>query len=129
MFSMAFHPVPDDIDENGHVNNAVYVNWLQIIATAHWRAVATADMQARYFWIIQRHEIDYRRPCHLGETLTATTWGENPRGARFDRCTRITGPDNSIRAESRTIWALMDRTSNRPARVPPQVAALFTMTA
>lgn len=124
-FRVALSPDTDDIDENGHVNNAVYVRWLQEVATIHWRWVAPADMQARYFWIVQRHEIDYPRPCHLGEQLDAATWGENPRGARFDRCTRITGPDASLRVDARTTWVLMDVGTRRPARVPKALMALF----
>ena len=46
-----------DIDELGHVNNAVYVRWIQDIATAHWRAVAPASAQEDHIWVVVRHEI------------------------------------------------------------------------
>lgn len=124
---VALLAAPADIDENGHVNNAVYVRWLQEVATIHWRAVAAPEHQDRYFWIIHRHEIDYLRASHDGEALTATTWGENPRGARFDRRTRIAGPDGSIRVEARTTWVLMDRLLERPARVPKAMIADFLL--
>jgi acyl-CoA thioester hydrolase len=124
-FRLTIEPEAGDIDELGHVNNAVYVRWLQDIATTHWRAVAPVADQDRFIWVASRHEIDYRRPCHLGERLAAETWGENPRGARFDRCTRILGPDGTIRVEARTTWVLMDRALMRPARVPKAMAALF----
>jgi acyl-CoA thioester hydrolase len=126
-FRFGIEPEAGDIDELGHVNNAVYVRWLQDIATAHWRATASAQDQADYIWAVSRHEIDYRRPCHLGERLLAETWGENPRGARFDRCTRITGPDGTLRLEARTTWVLMDRALMRPARVPRAMAARFLL--
>ena len=116
---------PADIDENGHINNAVYVRWLQEVATIHWRAVAAPEHQERYFWVIHRHEIDYLRASHLGEELVAKTWGENPRGARFDRRTRINGPDGTVRVEARTTWVLMDRALARPARVPKSMMATF----
>jgi len=124
-FRMQIMPEAADIDELGHVNNAVIVRWLQAIATAHWAAVASADDVVRYIWVVSRHEIDYRRASLPGEVLQAETWGENARGARFDRCTTLTGPDDSVRVEARTTWVLMDRVSMRPARVPPAIAGLF----
>lgn len=126
-YAVPLAPEPSDIDENGHVNNAVYVRWLQDVATIHWKAVAAADHQTRFFWVIHRHVIDYLRASHLGELLTALTWGENPRGARFDRRTRITGPDGSVRVEACTTWVLMDREAARPARVPKSMAATFVL--
>jgi acyl-CoA thioester hydrolase len=122
---MALLAEPADIDANGHVNNIVYVRWLQEVATAHWAAVAPAEAQDRFVWVISRHEIDYRAASFAGEALQAETWGENPKGARFDRCTRITGPDGSLRVEARTTWVIMDREAGRPARLRPELVALF----
>jgi acyl-CoA thioester hydrolase len=124
-FRVTLVPTPADMDANGHVNNIVQVRWLQEVATAHWAAVAPAEAQARFLWVISRHEIDYRAPSFAGETLLAETWGENPKGARFDRCTRITGPDGSLRVEARTTWVIMDRELQRPARLRPELVALF----
>jgi acyl-CoA thioester hydrolase len=124
-FRVALRPQAADIDANGHVNNIVYVRWLQEVATAHWAAVAPADAQARFLWVISRHEIDYRHPSFAGETLLAETWGENPKGARFDRCTRIIGPEGKVRVEARTTWVIMDREAGRPARLRPELVALF----
>lgn len=124
-FRMALHPAPSDIDANGHVNNIVYVRWLQEVATAHWAAVAPAEAQARFLWVISRQEIDYRAASFLGEALEAETWGENPKGARFDRCTTIRGPDGSLRVEARTTWVIMDAALKRPARLRPELVALF----
>ncbi|MGL6042708.1 MAG: acyl-CoA thioesterase [Sandaracinobacteroides sp.] len=124
-FRMALRAEPDDIDANGHVNNAVAVRWLQEVATAHWYAVAPPADVARWFWVISRHEIDYLRASHLGETLEAETWGENPRGARFDRCTVLRGPEGDERVKARTTWVLMDRLLARPARVPKAMMGLF----
>lgn len=124
-YRLTISPAADDIDELGHVNNAVYVRWLQDIATVHWRAVADPADQARFQWIASRHEIDYLKPCLLGETLEAETWGENPRGARFDRCTVIRGAEGKRRVIARTTWVLLDRVLMRPARVPRSIIALF----
>ena len=40
-FELAISVAQADIDEHGHVNNVVYVRWVQEVATAHWRTAAT----------------------------------------------------------------------------------------
>jgi acyl-CoA thioester hydrolase len=115
-----------DIDELGHVNNAVWVRWIQEVAVAHWHAVASAEQHAAYVWMITRHEIDYRGNVRAGETVTAETWvPEPPKGARFDRHMRFTGADGRVKVEAVTTWALLDRASGRLLRVPEELAAPF----
>ncbi len=117
---------PADIDELGHVNNAVWVRWIQDLATAHWQAVAPADHIAAYIWVVTRHEIDYRGNVGPGERVTGETWvPESPKGARFDRHVRFTGADGKVKVEAVTTWALIDRASGRLARVREDIAAPF----
>ncbi|WP_448578377.1 acyl-CoA thioesterase [Thermaurantiacus sp.] len=124
-FRVPISPAAADIDALGHVNNAVYVRWLQEAGTAHWFRLASPQELERWIWLVARHEIDYRRPCHLGEALVAETWVDRPRGARFDRCVRILGPGDDVRAEARTTWVLVDRNSLRPARIPGDMIHRF----
>jgi acyl-CoA thioester hydrolase len=125
-FALTKTATPDDIDELGHVNNAVWVKWIQDIAVAHWAAVATAEQQDAFIWVVTRHEIDYRGNVALGETVTGETWvAEPPKGARFDRHVRFTGPDGKVKVEAVTTWALLDRASGRLLRVRPELAAPF----
>jgi acyl-CoA thioester hydrolase len=126
VFEMVRQPLAEDIDELGHVNNAVYVRWIQDVATAHWRAVADPAHVASVIWLVVRHEIDYRAPSHLGETLTIRTWVGTPKGARFDRHVEICGADGRARVQAVTTWALVDPKSRRPMRVTDAIAAPFT---
>lgn len=114
-----------DIDELGHVNNAVYLKWIQDVATAHWSAVAAPEHRDAYVWVVTRHEIDYLRQTQEGETLTLTTWVGTPKGARFDRHVEIVGADGQLRVKAITTWAIIDRASGRLARVRPDIAAPF----
>ncbi len=117
---------PDDIDELGHVNNAVWVRWIQDLAVAHWHALAAPEHHAAYLWVIVRHEIDYLRSLRVGESVTGRTWvAEAPRGARMDRHMEFVGDDGRPRVRAKTTWAVMDRASGRPVRVPPEVIAPF----
>ena len=115
-----------DIDELGHVNNAVWVKWIQDIAVAHWAAIATPDQQDAYIWVVTRHEIDYRGNVGPGETVTGETWvPEPPRGARFDRHVRFTDANGKVKVEAVSTWALLDRATGRLLRVRPELAAPF----
>jgi acyl-CoA thioester hydrolase len=116
----------EDIDELGHVNNAAWVRWIQDMATAHWHAVSAPAHVDAYVWVVIRHEIDYLRPAFPGETVRGRTWvGEAPKSARFDRHVEFTGEDGKVRVRARTTWAILDKASGRPLRVPPEVAAPF----
>jgi acyl-CoA thioester hydrolase len=117
---------PGDIDELGHVNNAAWVRWIQDMATAHWQAVAPPAQVAAYVWVVVRHEIDYLGAVGPGETVTGRTWvGEAPRGARFDRHVEFVGADGRTKVRARTTWAILDKATGRPLRVPKAVAAPF----
>ncbi|MEM8825575.1 MAG: acyl-CoA thioesterase [Pseudomonadota bacterium] len=124
-FSREYTAVETDIDELGHVNNAVYLRWIQDIAAAHWYAVASEAAQAEFVWVVSRHEIDYRAPTMAGEALTVSTWIGTPKGARFDRFVKIEGPDGIVRAEAKTIWVMMDRALMRPARIRKEIYEPF----
>ena len=116
----------NDIDELGHVNNAAFVRWIQDMATAHWRAVADPAHVDAYVWVVTRHEIDYLRSVGPGERVLGRTWvAEAPKGARFDRHVEFIGADGKPRVRARTTWAIIDKATGRPLRVPPEVAAPF----
>jgi acyl-CoA thioester hydrolase len=125
-FTMDFIAAPEHIDELGHVNNAVWVQWIQEIAVAHWRSVADPAHDDAYFWVVVRHEIDYLRAAFEGDRVSGKTWvGDAPKGARFDRFVEMTGNDGRPCVRARTHWAIIDKASGRPIRVPPEVIAPF----
>lgn len=125
-FSKTITAQPDDIDELGHVNNAVWVRWIQDVAVSHWAAVAPLEHRDAYVWVVTRHEIDYRGNVVAGETVTGETWvSDPPKGARFDRHMRFTGADGRVKVEAVSTWAMLDRATGRLVRVRPEIAAPF----
>ncbi|WP_322965307.1 acyl-CoA thioesterase [Sphingomonas fuzhouensis] len=125
-FTLNFTALPEHIDELGHVNNAVWVQWIQAIAGAHWEAVVPPEHAAAHVWVVTRHEIDYRGNVVAGETVTAETWvPDPPKGARFNRHVRFLGADGQVKVEAVTTWALIDRATGRLLRVTPEIAAPF----
>ena len=119
--------VPDtDIDRQGHVNNVAFVRYVQDIAVAHWRSVASADVQTAFTWVVRRHEVEYFRPAFPGEELTLRTWVGEPAGATWERFTEVlrAGEDKPL-VTARTVWVLIDATTGRPRRVDPAMVAQF----
>ncbi len=125
-YRMTFNALSQHIDELGHVNNAVWVDWIQQIATAHWAAVAAPEHQAQYVWVVTRHEIDYRGNVGEGESVTAETFiPEGPTGARFDRRVDFRNAAGKVIVSAKTTWAIIDRPTGRLVRVPKEVAEPF----
>ena len=125
-FTRSFTAQPEHIDELGHVNNAVWVQWIQDMATAHWDAVARPEHQAAYFWMITRHEIDYRGNVDLGQSVTGETWIEGePRGATSLRRVDFRNADGKVIVSAATRWAMLDRETQRLVRVRPEVLEPF----
>ena len=128
MFTRTFTAQPADIDELGHVNNAIWVRWVQDMATAHWQAQATPEQIAAYYWVIVRHEIDYRGNLHVGDSVEGRTWIEDaPKGAKFDRHVAFVR-DGKTLVSAKTTWAIIDRATQRLVRVPRDVVAQFLPT-
>ena len=126
-FTRTFTAAPEHIDELGHVNNTVWVQWIQDMATSHWDAVAEPEHREQFFWVVIRHEIDYRGNIAAGESATGTTYipGE-ARGAKSVRVVEFTDEAGKPLVSARTTWAMLDRGSGRLARIRPEVLAPFT---
>ena len=125
-FTLSITPKPTDIDELGHVNNAVWVRWIQDMATAHWEAVADPALVQKYIWMVTRHEIDYRGNVKLGEEVTGRTWIDaTPKGARFDRRVDFVDSTGKVIVDANSTWAMIDRESGRLARIRDDVAGPF----
>jgi acyl-CoA thioester hydrolase len=125
-FELQITAQAEDIDELGHVNNAVWVRWIQDVATAHWQAAADPAHVDAFLWLVVRHEIDYLRALSEGETVIARTWvAEAPKGAKFDRHIEFVGADGRVHVRARTTWAMIDRATGRALRVPAEVAGRF----
>ena len=126
VFRLDFAPTAADIDENGHVNNVVYLRWAQDLGVAHWRSLAPPAEQARWAWVALRHEVDYRRALKPGETAHGRTWvAETAQGPRFDRFIRIDADDGAMCAQVKTVWCLIEQATGRPKRVPEWMMAMF----
>lgn len=126
-FELTLEIRPEDIDELGHVNNVVYLRWIQDVATAHWRAAASPDHQAQLGWVAHRHEIDYKAAALPGDGIIASTWVGSAEAVRFERFVEILrASDRKLLAASRTLWVPIARATGRVTRVDDAVRRLFS---
>ena len=88
-FEMILLVLPADIDEQNHVNNTVYLRWVQDVATAHWQSVASQEAQDNIVWVVLRHEIDYKAPAILGDEIVLRTWVGKATRLTFERFTEV----------------------------------------
>lgn len=123
-FSYSFQVEKSDIDEQGHVNNVVYVRYVQEIAVAHWFDATTAEQQEKFAWMMIRHEIDYKKQAFENEEIILTTWVGEWTAVACERFVEIyRGAD--LLVKSRTIWCLLDRQTSKPKRISSELKELF----
>jgi acyl-CoA thioester hydrolase len=126
-FEMVIPVLPGDIDEQNHVNNTVYLRWVQDVATAHWRAVASPKAQETIGWVVLRHEIEYKGPATLGDEMVLRTWVGKATRLTFERFTEIRrNRDGQLLSDARTLWCPIDAQTGRPVRVSEEVRSQFS---
>jgi acyl-CoA thioester hydrolase len=126
-FEMIVPVLPGDIDEQDHVNNTVYLRWVQDVATAHWRAVASPKAQETIGWVVLRHEIDYKAPAMIGDEVVLRTWVGKATRLTFERFTEISRKrDGRLLSNARTLWCPINAQTSRPVRVSLEVRAQFS---
>jgi acyl-CoA thioester hydrolase len=126
-FEMIVPVLPGDIDEQNHVNNTVYLRWVQDVATAHWRAVADPEAQETIGCVVLRHEINYKAPAALGDEVLLRTWVGKATRLTFERFTEIRRDrDRRLLSEARTLWCPINAQTSRPVRVSAEVRAQFS---
>jgi len=115
---------PDDIDFMGHVNNAVYLKWVQAAVVSHWEKLAPAEAVAKHLWVALKHEITYRKPAFLDDELFASVVLEKVQGARAFYQTLIKRGEEVL-AEVKSSWCCLDAETLRPSRIASDIAAHF----
>jgi acyl-CoA thioester hydrolase len=127
---MYVHPitiVESDIDGQGHVNNIIYLKWVQEAAIAHWTSVADINMQEANFWVVVRHEIDYLKSAYLNSKLVAKTWVTEPKGAKSERYVTITDAETeTVYANIKTTFYLLDAKCKKPKRIDAEIVKVFS---
>ncbi|MBE7630141.1 acyl-CoA thioesterase [Tenacibaculum piscium] len=114
----------NEIDEYHHVNNVVYVQWMQEVSINHWLLLIKKVPKPDYVWFVIRHEIDYKSQAVLGDEITVKTWVGNTSGIKSIRHFEMyKGTDLVVK--SQTTFCLLDATSQKPRRITKEVTNLL----
>ncbi len=120
--------LPQDIDQFDHVNNVVYLRWVQEISTAHWNSAATPSQKEAIGWVVVRHEIDYLSSARMGDKIVARTWVGTAEKNIFERHTELLrSEDMKVLARARSLWCPISLQSLRPTRVGPDIYERFSV--
>ena len=116
-----------DMDHRGHVNNSVYLRWIEAATHNHWTSLADDGALAAYDWLAIRHEIDYRLPAYARDELEIVVRVVDVRRARawYEAVVRRS---NKILVEARSCWGCIDVATKRLTVIPPATAARFLQT-
>ena len=115
---------PADIDHMGHVNNAVYLKWVQDAVVDYWRSVAPPEAVASHLWVALKHEITYLKPTFLQDNVVAEVIAEKVEGARAMFTTILRRGEEKL-SEIKSSWCCLDAASLRPARLARDVVGRF----
>lgn len=127
-FEQIISVLPQDIDQFDHVNNIVYLRWVQDVSIAHWYAAATNAQKEKIGWVVVRHEIDYLSSARLSDEIIARTCVGGADKNIFERFTEmIRASDLKVLARARTLWCPIDLHSHRPIRVGADVYERFSV--
>lgn len=114
------------IDELGHVNNIIYLEWVQEISNKHWKSKVSEKMRSQVYWVVLNHFIEYKNPAFEGDSLVLKTWVELMEGVKSERHVEISRKkDNKLIVKAKTLWCLIDAKHLRPKRITPEMSALF----
>ncbi|MFK5926010.1 MAG: acyl-CoA thioesterase [Desulfuromusa sp.] len=118
-------------DENGHVNNVAYVQWMQDVATMHSdEQGCTRELyqSLNSSWIARSHHIEYLRPAFAGDEIEIQTWVCNlKRASSLRRYRFLNAKDHSILARAETDWVYVNTDTGRPRKIDSQVSEAFIL--
>ena len=115
-----------DLDQLNHVNNVRYVQWVQDIAEAHWLKNASKEILDSYYWFLVKHTIDYKGQAFLGDHILIKTFVDSSEGVTSIRKVEMHNQTSGkLIITSETKWCLLDKSTQGPTRITPEIANLF----
>ena len=123
-FSKTITVLPEHLDHLNHVNNVVYLQWVQDIAKEHWFSETSEDINTAYFWVVVKHELEYKKQAFLGDEIIVRTYVEEFKGALSVRCVEFKKGEDLI-VSTRSQWCLIGAKDHKPKRVPKGFLDLF----
>ena len=122
IFEFEFTVLPEHLDALQHVNNVVYVQWMQDAASKHWSTYVSSELNEKILWVARHHEIDYLSQSFLHDELLMKTWTGDYSGVSWDRHYEIIRKsDNKKIISAKSVWILLDKKTFKTKRIDEEV--------
>ncbi len=112
------------LDELNHVNNVVFLQWVQDISKEHWLSKTDEKVNSKMYWVVRSHHLEYKKQVFLGEQLQIKTFVTGYKGPFSERVVEIYC-DDELAAKAKSNWCLLDRENNKPMTVSKKLQSLF----
>ncbi len=111
-----------DLDALGHVNNAVYLSYLEMARVAYVQSRFGLSHPRDFSFILARVEIDYKSPVTLGERLVVGIGVAHvgKRSFRFAYEIREASSGRLV-AQAETVQVMYDYQAQKPVAIPEEV--------
>lgn len=116
----------EHLDDLHHVNNVIYVQWIQDIAKEHWEVRATDQLKKDFIWVVIRHEIDYKKQAFLGDEILVETYVGETTFVTSERFVNIKNArTGDLLVAAKSMWCLLDADSKRPTKITEELRSVF----
>lgn len=120
IFELKLKVTSSDIDDLNHVNNVVYVQWMDKVAFEHWKFLTQKDPLPQYIWVVLKHEIEYLKQAILGDEIIVKTWVGETKGFKSERLMEFY-KNNQLLVKAKTVWGMLDAENYKPSRIRENV--------
>ncbi|MDM1760470.1 thioesterase family protein [Acinetobacter sp. 251-1] len=122
-FDLKLTVQPEHIDILGHVNNVVYVAWMQEVATAHIEALGLGVkdyLELKHAMVAVEHHVQYRKAALEGDDIILRTWLNDINALfSFRQYAFFRAADHALLFTGTTKWACVEIATGRPKRLSP----------
>jgi len=112
------------LDEANHVNNVVFLQWVQDISKEHWLSRTDEEINTKMFWVVRSHHIDYRKQVFLRDQLVIKTFVTSCKGPISERFVEFWRENDRI-VLAKSTWCLLGTGDHKPIRISDELQALF----
>ena len=116
------------IDGYGHVNNVVYLQWMQDAAIRHPESIVEYRLPENRGWFARESRIEYLAPAFVGDEIEVRTWiAEYKRVRAIRKYEFFRKADGKVITKGETLFVFVELTTGRPIPIPLEMQALFPL--
>ena len=130
VFREEFTVPQNAIDDNGHVNNVVFVQWMQDVATRHFEQIGGRELlrSSGAIWVVRSHQVEYFSPAFAAERIQVMTWVASfSRVRSLRRYKFVRASDGKLLVRGETDWVFVNANSGRPCSIPEAIEKAFIL--